>query len=148
MEYKNYELDSRKLDTINGSSKNKIRNPKQIRNPKNKTYDLEDRTLKFTLDIRRYIKQIPRTMVVKDACEQLIRSSGSIGANYIEANENLGKKDFRMRIKISRKEAKESAYWLTVILDNCASNRKEGERLFMESKELVLIFGAILRNSQ
>ncbi len=133
---------------FNRSIKSENRNPKQNPNPKNHKYDLEERTLKFTLDVRKYTKQISRTMINKDACEQLIRSSGSVGANYIEANESLGKKDFRMRIKILRKEAKECTYWLCIILQTSAIMSDEGQRLLEESKELELIFGAILRNSK
>jgi len=78
-----------------------------------------------------------------------LRSSGSIGANYIEANESLSKKDFFMRIKISRKEAKESRYWLMLIdiisNDNLEIERK---RLIQETTELMNIFGAIIMKSK
>lgn len=79
----------------------------------------------------------------------MIRSSGSIGANYTEANEALSKKDFIMRIKISRKEAKESSFWLRLI-DIGASQELEKERqaLNKEANELMNIFGAILRKSE
>lgn len=78
-----------------------------------------------------------------------MRSSGSIGANYIEANESLSKKDFRMRIRISRKESKETRYWLKlfdtqedVLLNN------ERSALIQECTELMRIFGAILKKSE
>ena len=71
-----------------------------------KKYDLEDRTLDFAKEIRLFLKSIPKTMSNLEDAKQLIRSSGSIGANYIEANESLSKKDFLHRVKISRKEAK------------------------------------------
>ena len=80
-----------------------------------KKYDLEDRTLRFASEVRSFIKQLPKTVVIMEDVRQLVRSSGSVGANYIEANESLSKKDFVMRIKISRKEAKESRYWLNLI---------------------------------
>jgi four helix bundle protein len=75
--------------------------------------------------------------------KQVIRSSGSVGANYIEANEALSKKDFFMQIKICRKEAKESRYWLKLI----GANESIGEKnaLIQEATELMNIFGAILR---
>lgn len=80
---------------------------------------------------------------------QLVRASGSVGANYIEANEALSKKDFVMRIKICRKEAKESAYWLRLLYTADATDLEdERERLVQEGKELTSIFGAILRKSQ
>ena len=75
-----------------------------------------------------------------------MRSAGSVGANYIEANESLSKKDFIMRIKISRKEAKETCYWLKLI--NCNEElRKEQMSLIQESTELMKIFGAILEKT-
>ena len=80
-----------------------------------KRYDLEERTFKFALDVSRFCKKFPRTIGNIEYVKQLIRSSGSVGANYIEANESLSKKDFVMRIKICRKEAKESRYWLLLI---------------------------------
>ena len=69
--------------------------------------------------------------------KQLVRSSSSIGANYIEANEALGKKDFKMRVRIGRKEAKESAYWLRLIVEaNNEKQAKEGKKLYNEATEL------------
>jgi len=80
-----------------------------------KRYDLGERTLKFAKRVRGFIKIIPRTLAITEDSKQLIRSSGSVGANYIEAEECLSKKDFIMRIKICRKEAKESIYWLELL---------------------------------
>jgi len=74
---------------------------------------------------------------------QLVRSSGSIGANYIEAQEALSKKDFAMRVKISRKEAKESRYWLT-LLEVPTGKSEEHERLLRESTELLKILSSII----
>ncbi|MEK6552652.1 MAG: four helix bundle protein [Bacteroidota bacterium] len=77
--------------------------------------------------------------------KQVIRSSSSVGANYREANESLGKKDFNMRIKISRKESKESAYFLRLIVEtNEEGFRQEGLELFDEAEQLKKIFSAIL----
>jgi four helix bundle protein len=78
----------------------------------NKQYNLEDRCFEFARRVRRYVKKLPKTMNNLEDGKQVIRSSGSIGANYIEANESLSKKDFVMRAKISKKETKESRYWL------------------------------------
>src|SRR3989344_3515676 len=86
-----------------------IRNPKEIRMTENKNtkqYDLEDRTFEFAKRCRDYVKQLPRITSNIEYGKQLIRSSGSQAANYIEANESLSKKDFIFRIKICRKEAK------------------------------------------
>ena len=113
-----------------------------------KQYDLEDRTLQFAKDVRVFVKTLPRGIANEEDAKQLVRSSGSTGANYIEANESLGKKDFVMRIKISRKEAKESRYWLS-LLDTGGQTtiEKKRETLIQEATELMNIFGAILRNS-
>jgi four helix bundle protein len=78
--------------------------------------DLEDRTLKFASDIVGFIEQIPRSIPNNEIAKQVVRSAGSVGANYIEANEALGKKDFLLRLRICRKEEKETAYWLKLIL--------------------------------
>jgi len=114
-----------------------------------KLYDLEDRTLKFAKDIRRFVRQLPKNTASFEDGKQLIRSSGSVGANYIEANESLSKKDFIMRIKISRKEAKESKYWLLLIStdDNKALDTIRYQ-LAQEAIELMKIFSAIMRKSQ
>ncbi len=107
----------------------------QIQN--SKKYDLEDRTFQFAKNVAQYVKMLPRTIPNTEYSAQLVRSSGSTGANYIEANESLSKKDFLMRIKICRKEAKESAYWLRLIVD---TNDKEiadsGTKLMREADEL------------
>ena len=77
-----------------------------------KKYDLEERTFVFAKNVIEYVQSLPKGMIYSEIGKQLVRSSGSVGANYIEANESLSKKDFLMRIKIYRKEAKESGYWL------------------------------------
>jgi four helix bundle protein len=113
-----------------------------------KTYDLEERTFQFAKNVRRFVKQLPRTICNIEDVKQVVKSSGSVGANYIEANEALSKKDFRMRIKISRKEAKESRYWMR-LLDTNDKPDLEAERaaLIQESTELMNIFGSILQKS-
>jgi len=117
--------------------------------PNSKKYDLENRTLQFAKDVRAFVKKLPKTVANIEDGKQLVKSSGSVGANYIEANESLSKKDFIMRIKICRKEAKESRYWLRLVDTN---NQRELERdqatLINESTELMNIFGAILQKSQ
>jgi four helix bundle protein len=112
-------------------------------------YDLEDRTLEFAKRVRSFVKKLPNTIANQEDGRQLIKASGSVGANYIEANESLGKKDFRMRIKISRKEAKESRYWLRLV-DTAENEELELERTYLiqESTELMNIFGAILQKSK
>ncbi len=80
-----------------------------------KQYDLEDITLEFAKNVRVFVKKLTKSIANIEDGKQVIRSSGSVGANYIEANESLSKKDFIMRIKICRKESKESRYWLRLI---------------------------------
>ena len=114
----------------------KIQNSKQ--------YDLEERTFKFARAIRDFIRDIPKTQTNIEYTKQLIRSSASIGANYIEANEALSKKDFVMRIKISRKETKETIYWLSLI----DVPEKEKQIYIQEATELMKILSSIMRKSQ
>jgi len=112
-------------------------------------YDLEERTLEFAKSVCIFCKQLPRTISNIEYSKQVIRSSGSIGANYIEANEALSKKDFCHRIKISRKEAKESNYWLQLIVaTNNLSKELQTENLINESIEIKKILSAILTKSQ
>ena len=114
-----------------------------------KKYDLEERTLKFALRCRDFVKKLPRTITNIEYGKQLIRSSGSAGSNYIEANEALSKKDFIMRIKICRKEAKESAYWLRLIVETDDEKfTKEGTVLQNEAIELKKIFSSIIERSK
>ncbi len=113
-----------------------------------KQYDLEERTLNFSKSIRIFVKKIPCTIANIEDGKQLIRSSGSVGSNYIEANESLGKKDFIMKIKICRKEAKESRYWLTLIYTgNNQILEQERNVLIQEATEFIKIFSSILSNS-
>jgi four helix bundle protein len=119
------------------------------RNGGNSQYDLEDRTYEFARCVRAFVKKLPRTICNTEDVKQVVRSSGSIGANYIEANDALSKKDFRMRIRMSRKESKETRYWLR-LLDTQDDTALNGERdkLVQESTELMRIFGAILKKSE
>jgi four helix bundle protein len=77
------------------------------KNKNSKLYDLEDRTFIFAQKVRAFVKEIPRTLANIEDGKQVIKASGSVGANYIEANESFSNKDFIMRIKICRREAKE-----------------------------------------
>ena len=113
-----------------------------------KQYDLEDRTLEFSKRCRDLVKKIPRTISNIEYGRQLIRSSGSVGSNYIEANESLSKKDFIMRAKICKKEAKESRYWLRLIeVGNNQELINEQQYLIGEATELMKIFGAMIEKS-
>jgi four helix bundle protein len=109
-------------------------------------FDLEERTLEFARRVRAFVKKLPRTVCNGEDVKQVVRSSGSVGANYIEANDSLGKKDFQLRVRIARKEAKETRYWLR-LLDTKEDDALEKMRdeLIQESDELMRIFGAILQ---
>jgi four helix bundle protein len=110
-----------------------------------KQYDLEPRTLEFAKNVRTFVGRLNKSASNLEDGKQLIRSSGSVGANYIEANESLGKKDFVMRIKICRKEAKESRFWLKLLDTQQDSElQKERAKLEREADELLKIFSAIL----
>ena len=140
------------LTSKNKNPKFEYRNPKQLQMTKNrnsKPYDLEDRTLAYAKRVRAFVKKLPKTIANIEDIKQLVRASGSVGANYIEANESLSKKDFIMRIKICRKEAKESRYWLKLIDTNGEMElEKERKDLEQEATELMNIFGSILRKSE
>jgi four helix bundle protein len=114
-----------------------------------KKYDLEERTLKFALSVRSFCKKLPQTIANIEDIKQLVKASGSVGANYIEANESISKKDFVYRIKICRKESKESGYFLKLVDCNKSSDlEKERAKLIKESIELTKIFGSILVKSE
>ena len=114
-----------------------------------KQYDLEDRTLKFSKRTRAFVKRLSRAVSNIEDGKQLVRSSGSTGANYIEANESLSKKDFLHRIRICRKEAKESRYWLKLVdTDGNSELEKERKELVQEATELMNIFRSIIRKSE
>ena len=80
-----------------------------------KPKDLEERTAVFAENVRRFVRRLPRTVANIEDVKQLVRASGSVAANCIEANEALGNKDRVMRFRISRKEAKECQLWLRLI---------------------------------
>lgn len=112
-----------------------------------KQYDLGERTLSFAKRVIVYVNNLAKTLPNIEIGRQLIRASGSVGANYIEAEEGLSKKDFVMRIKISKKESKESRYWLN-LSEPKDDHKQERERLIQEVTELMKIFGAIVEKSK
>jgi four helix bundle protein len=131
------------------NNKSQTPNPKQYQNSntqKTKCYNLEERALKYAQQVSEYVRDLPKSISNIEHAKQLIRSVGSVGANYIEANEALSKKDFRMRIKISRKEAKESRFWLQ-LTNPLNGNEQKKRALINEAAELTKIFSAILLKS-
>jgi four helix bundle protein len=112
-----------------------------------KRYDLEERTFEFAKASRGFAKKLPRTIANIEDAKQFIRASGSIGANYIETNESIGKKDFVMKIRTCRREGKESGYWLRLLDCDGELESARAEPL-AEARELMKIFGAIVRKSE
>ena len=110
-------------------------------------FDLEERTEKFALDVRAFVKELPHTIANAEDSKQLIRASGSVAANYIEANEALSKKDFFYRIRVCRKESKEGRLFLR-LMESGGNERIEVERsgLEKEATEFILIFNKILKS--
>ena len=114
--------------------------------PEGRKYDLLERTESFSLNIRDFCLKQKQDIINREYIIQLIRSAGSVAANYIEANENLGDKDLKFRIKVCRKESKESQLWLKHILTNGNDDYEKTKLLLLqESFELERIFGAILK---
>ena len=114
-----------------------------------KRYDLEERTFQFAQRCRDFVKKLPKTIANIEYGKQLIRFSGSQAANYIEANESLSKKDFVYRIRISRKEAKESRLWLRLSdINNNKELKEKQQKLIQEAIELTKIFASILEKSK
>ena len=112
----------------------------------NRKYDLEERTALFAERVRNFCFKLPKNVANAEYIPQLIRAGSSPGANYIEANESIGDKDFKMKIKTCRRESKESSYWIRLVVTN-GSKDLEDERSYLrqEAKEFVLIFTAILK---
>ncbi|MBW8049867.1 MAG: four helix bundle protein [Cytophagales bacterium] len=109
-------------------------------------YDLEDRTLKFAQRVRAFVKKLPKTIANIEDIRQLVKASGSIGANYIEANESFSDKDYLYRTKVCRKEAKESRYWLRLADTKEDTESERGRKeLIQEAFELMNILGSIIR---
>jgi four helix bundle protein len=114
-----------------------------------KPRDLEDRTFRFAEVVRGFVKQLPKTISNAEDVRQLVRASGSVAANWIEADEALSKKDFLMRVKICRKEAKESRLFLRLV-DAGLAKAIESTRdtLANEARELTLIFSSIISKNE
>ena len=111
-----------------------------------KEYDLEERTAKFAENVIDLCKKVPRTVVTNPIINQLVKAGTSIGANYQEANGASSKKDFKNKIFICKKEAKETKYWLRILAKAVEDLKNECKTLWQEAQELTLIFSAILRN--
>jgi four helix bundle protein len=107
--------------------------------------ELENRFLNFAICVRNFCTKLKQDVINREYIKQLIRASASVGANYIEASDDLGKADEKMKIKISRREAKESIYWLKLILtDNVPDLEIEKQLMIDEGNQIRKILSAIL----
>jgi four helix bundle protein len=119
----------------------------QIPNQNNK-YDLIERTAKFGESIIDFLNTLPRNEINRPLISQIVRSGTSVGANYMEADGAVSKKDFENKIGICRKEAKETMHWLRMIAKANSSGKEGCRKLYKESQELVWIFSSIINNSK
>ena len=115
----------------------------QFLNNTNKSYDLEERTAKFSEDVVNFVKKINRNDINRDIIRQLIRSATSIGANYCEANASSSRRDFKNKIYICKKEANETKYWLRILAQAELSLKDEIRKLWKEVHQFHLIFQKI-----
>jgi len=122
--------------------------PNQNQITKNKKYDLEERTAKFGENIISFCKVIPKNIINNPLINQLLRSGTSVGANYMEADACNSKKDFKHKIVISKKEAKESTPWLRMITKANPELTEESRVLWKEAHEFVLIFSSIINKTK
>lgn len=106
---------------------------------------LEERTTEFAKRVIRLCKELPNNTINRRLIDQIVRSAGSVGANYREANEALGKKDLAHRLRIARKECKETEHWLMLIEEANENIGKRMEGLFGECGEIRSILSAIIK---
>ena len=114
---------------------------------KKREYDLEERTAKFSENILDFARKIPKSVITVPLISQLVRSATSIGSNYCEADDAESRKDFKHKIGISKKEARETKYWLRLVAKAEPSFAAEARVLWQEAKELHLIFNSIVHST-
>jgi four helix bundle protein len=123
----------------------KVQTKNEVENSNNKiVYDLEERTAQFGENIIDFVRTLPKNLVNNQLIGQIVRSGTSIGANYMEADGAESKKDFRHKMAICKKEAKETKHWLRMIVKANPSKQDECTKLWKEAQELTLIFSSIL----
>jgi four helix bundle protein len=113
-----------------------------------KSYDLEERTAKFGECVIIFCKAVSQDTISKPLISQIIRSSTSIGANYMEANGASSKKDFKNKICICKKESQETKHWLRMIAVCLPERKEEIRKLWQEAQELTMIFQKIINSAQ
>ena len=109
-------------------------------------FDLEERTAKFGEAVIVFLKRVPRGPIADPLISQLVRAATSIGANYCEADDATTKKDFRYRIGICKREARETKHWLRMIATAIPELKDDARSLWTEAKQLHLIFAKIFRS--
>jgi four helix bundle protein len=114
---------------------------------KTTSYDLEERTARFGEAVIDFCLGLPGSAVNTPLISQLVRSATSVGANYCEADDAESKKDFRHKIALCRKEARETKYWLRMIAKAVSAQNSVARALWTEAKELHLIFAAVIRTT-
>jgi four helix bundle protein len=122
--------------------------PESVGEESGRKFNLEERTAKFGEAIIRFLKLVPKNSITVPLVKQLVRSATSIGANYCEADDAQTNKEFKYRISICRKEARETMYWLRMIASAAEQHREVARTHWQEAKELNLIFSSILRKSK
>ena len=120
----------------------------KISKTQNKKYDLEERTAIFAEEIIDICKKTTKSIITNPIIDQLVRSGTSIGANYCEANGSSSKKDFKNRILICKREAKETKYWLRILGKTYEEVKEDSKKLWQEAQELTLIFSKIANNTK
>lgn len=110
-------------------------------------YDLEERTEKFAKEIISLCKIVPINIITRPILDQLIRAATSIGANYHEANGASSRKDFKNKIFICKKEAKETVYWLNLLIHTEPNLKTKCQLIRKEAQELIFIFSKIASNT-
>ena len=124
------------MSNENGSNPPEPKNPRKDKRP----YDLGERTARFGEAIIAFAKKVPKTPVNIPLIGQLVSAATSVGANYCEADDAVSKKEFRKNIGTCRKEARESKFWLRMIATAEPDLKDEARPLWVEAKELHLIF--------
>ena len=129
-------------------TKSEIKMINKTQNPNDRKFDLEDRTARFGENIISYVKSLPKNEITRPLISQIVRSSTSVGANYMEADAAESKKDFLHKIGICPKELKETKHWLRMIAHADSQHIEASRVLWKEAQELTLIFSAIWRGKK
>jgi four helix bundle protein len=111
-------------------------------------YDLEERTARFGETVVHFCLSLPVSAVSRPLISQLVRSSTSVGANYVEADEAGSRKEFRYRISICKRESRETKHWLRMLAPAIPNHVTKAREIWKEADELIRIFGKIFRSTR